>query len=772
MGMRSHGDLSHVDDTALGGTGNPFNAAVLQYQGNNGFNPVGSVSVTGTDHNFPGYGSQMDQMLYRDVPLAEGDGLTISFNFSTNMSTDKNSTSGITSCWFDKDPISNAQIGVGSGALPSSDNNFISGAVAGANAPCDSFMVYVGAPVNDDDVTFSAPLFVGGNEITTVYDKRRRWFSEVLQLFGNCPSCAIIGEEIASYAGEHTPTSVSCNFGALYPSALQAIKDADGQTGNGGTVRIVFRVHTNRGFDDENTGNPASAYSSGTRGAAIVDNVVVNGWAAANGDFEAANSINNDPAVPATAAWKSTGKPPAVYWHIHSVMPGGGLAFNDPCGSLDNPNRQCNLYGNIATPGDHDAAEKDGGLFGSNTQDRQRWFVSPTVNLCSTGNGPGFYNAMGIDDEIARTTTDYNCMFSLYNAGMVNATTQTGNFLSVGWQAYPARQDNGNICWGETRHTTSIFFYGTRGCFETPALGGGAKAQGLIRTTNPENRPDSLRLYIHRISRCYSFTALTAATCSPTVGDNVGTYFDNISVALIDGAAPAAINIPIWMLINDAFPANGNSALIPANFDTCAAQVRIGLNIAANTGNTSRPSITGDTVVVTAEGGNVRMDMVFRILPGPGNYKTIGSKASGVLKRPDIAGVLAIPGDGTFFGEYMASPGQFSKGAHGSAWNQPTGNSAPRDAVERNRFPTANNGSAVGLTPGLWASMYHESDPKYATLGITKFICAMTAPGGATNSFNILCDGTNWAAYGAGSGWNGVTTTKACPKILPDGLMT
>src|SRR5262249_35852569 len=243
--------------------------------------------------------------------------------------------------------------------------------------------------------------------------------------------------------------------------------------------------------------------------------------------------------------------------------------------------------------------------------------------------------------EIARTTADYNCQFSYYNAGNVNATTATGNFISVGWQCYPARQDNGNICWGETRHTTSIFFYGTRGCFETTALGGGAKTNGLIRTTNPQNRPDSLRLYLHRLSRCYTFTALTAATCSPTTGDNVGTYFDNVSIALIDGAAPAAISIPIWMLINDAFPANGNDALVPS-----------GLNTAAITGNTSRPAIPGDSVVMTAQGTNVRMDMVFRILPGPGNYKTIGSKSSGVLKRPDVAGVLATPGDGSFFGEY------------------------------------------------------------------------------------------------------------------------
>src|SRR5262249_37254343 len=298
MGIRSTGDLSAIDQIANGGTGNAFNADLLQYQGNNGVNAVGSVAVNGTDHSFPGYGSQLDQMLYRDVTLAEGDGLNISFNFSTNMSTFKNTATGVRAGWFDKDPISNAQIGVGSGATPSSDGNFISSDVAGANAPCDSFMVYVGAPVNDDHVTFSAPLFVGGNEITTVYDKQRRWFSEGLKLSGTCPPCAITGKEIASYAGNHTPTSVSCNFAALYPAALQAIKDADGQTGNGGTVRIVFRVKTNRGFDDENHGNDAATFDSGTRGAAIVDNVVVNGWAAANGDFEAANAINNDTAVP------------------------------------------------------------------------------------------------------------------------------------------------------------------------------------------------------------------------------------------------------------------------------------------------------------------------------------------------------------------------------------------------------------------------------------------------------------------------------------------
>jgi hypothetical protein len=69
MGMRSHGDLSHIDLVSNGGTGNPFNGSLMQYQGNNGFNAIGSISVNGTDHNFPGYGSQMDQMLYRDIQV-------------------------------------------------------------------------------------------------------------------------------------------------------------------------------------------------------------------------------------------------------------------------------------------------------------------------------------------------------------------------------------------------------------------------------------------------------------------------------------------------------------------------------------------------------------------------------------------------------------------------------------------------------------------------------------------------------------------------------
>jgi len=794
MGLRSHGDFSTQDKVTLGGTGNYFNADLMQFQGNNGFNQIGSVHVNGTDNNFPGYGSQMDQMLYRDISVGEGGGLNVSFNFSTNISLLKNTTAGVAVGWFDKDPLSSAQVGVGAGATPSNDGNFIAsqpGATVSANAPCDSFMVYIGAPVNDNNVTFTDDLELntgaGLVTITTVYDKKRRWFSEVLRCTQaeNAGAGKVLYKELASYAGLNAPTAVSVDVKTLYPTLYNDVMAFDGG-GNGGKFRLVFRVKTNRGFDDQNTGNPSSSFDSDGNGAAILDNVVVNGWAAAEGNFEnetGTGAINNDTAVDPLNAWKSTGKPPAVYFHIHPLST---LAFNDPCGGVDNPNRQCNLYGNIVTAGDHDAAgDKEGGVFGSNLQDRARWLATPVINLRSTGNGQ--YNAMGIDAEIA-VTNDYNLLWSMFNGGLVNATTATGNFISGGCQSYPARQVNGSLTWGDVRMSGSIFFYGTRGCFETfapIAAAGGFLPNSLVRTSNASGVPDSMRAYINRIQRCYSFT-VTDPTCSPTTPPNTGVYIDNASFAFIDAPPPPGISLNIWDLLQDAFPANGTDALVPADFDTCAAQIRNGLNRAAGTGSTTRPAITGDTTVVTAAGAGRRMDMVFRILPGVGNYVTKGNRASGVSKRPDVAvPVAATSGDGTFFGEYMANAGAFTSSGshvgHEGNWSPHKWNSARMDTVESNLFPTANNNASVGLTPGLYAGMYHESDPHFLTLGITKFRCAMTNPAGLTNSTNILCDGTNYASYGAGSGFPAAGAefpgslagqTKEYTKIIPDGLLT
>jgi hypothetical protein len=138
-----------------------------------------------------------------------------------------------------------------------------------------------------------------------------------------------------------------------------------GVGGGGGVIRLAFRVKTNRGSDDEDYGQ-ARSFSSGTRGAAIVDNVVVT-QGGPNlvdfGDFENANSVDN--AALTTAAWHSTGKPPGIYIHVHTVDPGtlGAAPWNDPCSPPSfahpsAPNRTCNMISNVITGGDHDNLEK------------------------------------------------------------------------------------------------------------------------------------------------------------------------------------------------------------------------------------------------------------------------------------------------------------------------------------------------------------------------------------------------------------------------------
>src|SRR6059036_489793 len=159
MGLRQHGDTRFIDPL----TRNPFNEDVLM------LNQISSVSSSGNDKSFPGYGSQMDQMLYRDVTVPSGSDLKLDFKWRTNMSTGFGTAGTTRTGWFDKDPL----------AITTSNmapNNYISSAAAGANAPRDSFMVYVGAPVTG--ATFVSS---DGNLAYPVYDPQRRWFAETIR---------------------------------------------------------------------------------------------------------------------------------------------------------------------------------------------------------------------------------------------------------------------------------------------------------------------------------------------------------------------------------------------------------------------------------------------------------------------------------------------------------------------------------------------------------------------------------------------------------------
>ncbi len=789
-GLRSHGDVAVVDPA----TGNPFNSQVLDYPGNS--DPqFGSASPTGTDRNLPGYGSQWDQMLYRDLQLPQSSGLTLSFDYATNMSTQFRLDHWSQTGWFDKDPLKPV-ISLGDGNFMSTCNE------CGAPGVVDSLMVYIGAPV--EPVPNAPPLFAANDFLATdgamydIYDRQRRWFSEVLKI--NAPGLTY--REVLSVAGVNGTTAAPAHFSQSFNQAvINPILDADGVAGDGGKVRLVFRVKTNRGFDDENYGN--SFFSSGTAGAAILDDVAVNG--ATIGDFESAGSgIDNDPTVPATAAWKSTGKPPGAYFHAHSL--GNGLPYYDPCGPITALVRFCNMGSTVLSPGDHDLADKPGGIFGSNSQERLKYAVSPTINLCSSA--PGDYNGMGIDAEIAARGPLLwgDVMWNLYQL------FSTGGTFAFGWQSYPAAQANGVKCWGAMR---TPFTFGTdrSGCFG--GLWSDALAEGSIVTSNPSGVPDSIRVYLQSHTRCYLFS-LTSSNCSPASGPTAGGYFDNLSIGFVPKRPPAFAQSLASLQFNDCFPVNSQNKSVtffgPA-YDTLAARIQGVLNetdFTKNdlTGPDARENIAGDSAGVKADGDNVRVDLVFRILPGVGNYVQIGNRASGAARRPDtVPRVSASPSDPAnggltvvdrFWGAYMADNGAFGTDGNGTSgpghpggvWDPNRWNSARMDTVETNFFPMQNiDPNLSGLSnSGFYMTCYHESDPKYAVLGIAKNRCFLNKNKqpvkinqDQTNCGDVARFGAYPPAFYTGNPASGYNPneipgqpgkTYEFTKILPDGQFT
>jgi len=402
-GLRRDGDLSFIDPI----TKNAFNARTLAYESSSlaGGTTGGGI---GTNHKFPGYASQWDQMAYRDINMGASTSLTVRFRFRTNMSTGIGTAAATRTGWFDKDPL---PVTVGGAAA----GNFISSTAAGTSAPIDSFMVYVGAPVND-----AATLYADG-VTRAVYDPQRRWFDEVIR---------------ANEAGKYTEILSVGGDNAAQQVTLGPVST----TNFGSKVRLVFRNKTNRGFDDEG-GSVAGGYSSGGAGAVVIDDVEINTGAGFTtlGDFEGTNPVDNT-ADPLTA-WRTTGKPPGIYHHVHDATQ---LIYEDLCGPVGGPLRICNLTGNVISAGDHDNSEAAGGLVAGQA-DRERFdgIISPTVNL---RNGGGT-NEMGITAAIANATEDYYIEYDFY-AGIFDITA-SGNEWRGGFSSYPGKQVDGVKCWGD-----------------------------------------------------------------------------------------------------------------------------------------------------------------------------------------------------------------------------------------------------------------------------------------------------------------------------------
>jgi hypothetical protein len=778
-GLRQHGDLAVKDQV----TGNYYSGDAVFIAGD------GGTAGNGAIKRLPGYMDQMDQFLYRDIDMLPSQSLTVSFLYRTRMSTSISTSAATRTGWFHGDPLA-----VTSG-------NFISSSAAGASAPQDSFMVYVGAPVNDAACVYSDGV------TRPVYDKQRRWFSEVLKIFGAGANYF----EIFKTAGDNPADTLAATpTPSSGPIVVPAATISSVLGGAPGRVRLVFRCKTNRFFSDETARN--DGYNSAGRGAVQVDDVTIDKGAGAQviGDFETpqqggVNAIDNrfplPPGLQVTDVWRTSAKAPSVHMHVEPLA---GLTYNDLCGPINSPNRICNIGGLVVTPGNHDDGEVIGDTRYASMRETMDYIMSPTIDL-TDGPGGGL-NPMGLRQSIARATDDIYLWYDLY-AGCANLSF-TGVSWVFGVQAYPATQLNGAKVWGNRQYPGFIIFNPEPQCFTDfePMAGNGLP----ILTSNASGIPDSLHFLLGVTQQCFRFAVTLGCNSSD------GMYFDNVAVAFVDlpgipGQASASsavslgtVSTDIWQLIQDTFPANETAGLPgTAAFDTTTGMIKTGLNTAQATGNALRFDVPGDSTSVLAANAsvgsaddptlkNVRVDLVFRILPGPGNYQVAagrsmlpgGRAVNGVLLQlPTNQAAAAVPGDASFWGQYMADPGLVSRGSHTGpgGWDPLTWNSCRMDTVEVNIFPV---GGAVPtgtlLTPGRYQTTIHESDPKFATLGINKFRCFVIDTTKAANSSptinNVACDGTipAWLTTvpKARTGWDGSATTKEFTKVIPDGLLT
>jgi hypothetical protein len=290
-----------------------------------------------------------------------------------------------------------------------------------------------------------------------------------------------------------------------------------------------------------------------------------------------------------------------------------------------------------------------------------------------------------------------------------------------------------------------------------------ANLDGIIP---PPSQLDSLKVFVWTQTRCARFGATVLC------GKPEGVYWDNLRAAFTGGAG-AAITAQFWNLLGDTFPFNEDIAPGSSGFDTTTALIKGGLNNAARNGG--QGVIISDTLAVisafvSGAGQPTRLDMLFRIFPGPGNYSDPGNMGSPLIEKDPSH---------PFWATYSASPGPFSKGTHPvGGWDPTTWNSARMDSADNGTISPL-VGRELGIpADDAWQGTLHEDDPNYLTLGISRRICFLVDPTGSVNERNICCSDPSCAASPFFESWppsaytGADTSTIEGTKILPDGYFS
>jgi len=812
-GIRAHGDDALKDPI----TGNPYTADLANF--NSRVYYGGPVQTP----KYPGFMDQWDQMLYRDIDMSSsptGD-LKIGFKYSTRISTTPDRAG-----WYDKDPltITGQLIAVGPPAVygPCAAGNYISSTDQGRLGPIDSFMVYVGQPVEGTFQPFNGTCAVPSGRLA-IYDPLRRWFDEVIE--ANTPGR--IYELVSTYGIDSARVAEV----TIPNSQLSAILGASGNK-----VRLVFRVKTNYINSDMST----DAYNSRGRGAAQVDSVTYVNLGAGGassplhwGDFEAATSIDNT--KDALLAWRSTGKPPTVMTH-RAVLGASGLPYDDLCGAdPTQTGRICSMNGGIISfgvPGLETIGDPTGY---SADHETSNGIMSPTIQLCSNDGVEGVHvgayavgdwpNNIGIqapgNQGDAIWGSDCFLDYEIFAKTATSNSPPVGTGLTYSWiiQCYPQLTGGntpGKAQWGNLGQSY-LNYQGDPICFRS--LPGITGAEGNIASLgmvmystsageNP-NYPDSIKVGLQEQSRCWQ-TGVNA--CAP----QGGLYVDNVSFLMVDGT-PQLLSAAIWDFYQSAFPWNeGVAPGYTAAFDTTAILVKAATNIGPGIGTASY-DVPGDSIAVTSDGvAPMRMDLVFRILPGPGNYVTDGNPASGLRKVPSSPTPISatpVVSSTNFWESFLADNGPFgTPGGHSGngtipgKWNPNVWNSARADTIFGSSalFPR----SVAAPSASSWESSFEEhelgigyGDAYAATtrvrsgLGVKRHRCFLPtefasstggldcvhdpdgietpASDGSTYDLNyVLNTGSGYGPDLNGPHAYGRQYTVEGTKIIPDGMLT
>jgi flagellar hook capping protein FlgD len=256
----------------------------------------------------------------------------------------------------------------------------------------------------------------------------------------------------------------------------------------------------------------------------------------------------------------------------------------------------------------------------------------------------------------------------------------------------------------------------------------------------------------------YCISAFDASGSSPTSCASTTQVASDLSVDQAD-----------WF--QDAFPTNGDPSLLasPATFDSTTAAVETDHNLAPCGGAQPRAVIPGDYCYINTPATVDRVDLVFRIFPGPCNYHTCGLVTSGLRRIPSApANGISVPGDGSFWGAYMAAPGLFSTpgavakhAAAPSGWSRDVWNSAQCELAAAGLYRTSLFGSGgVSIfpnrlfTPGAHVEYFFRVHRMNGTVSLfpdTNCVTPISTDHGPQHrwqAFSILPDRWKAAAYG------------------------